>query len=411
MTPMTSLFVLAILMVMIAAGSQAFAQQASFAEFDRRATEGERLNVVFFGGSLTWGANASDPQLTSYRARMADHLREKYPKAAFAFYDAAIGGTGSKLGMFRLERDVLSRKPDLVFLDFSANDDLTGTDVITLRSYEQLLREMIGRGTPVVQVFFGFKSNFGKNWNPEKLTRVIEHRKLAAAYNTGVGDSLPHIQEKLTSGQADINTLWPFDGAHPDDAGYALFAEAVRDGFSQAIADKRVCTVPAKPLYGEGFPKRTRLRLSEQKLPAGWKVKKPFRTSLYFDGMPSRWMDDVAYCDSKDRDGVEPLVVEFQGSFVALFGQADPHGLGFTVELDGKPLTFKPNAKTEPTPVWNFNTQRLTNAYESGRLFVFRQIADDLEDGPHTLKITPVWPAEGQPAGQLHIESICTAGR
>ncbi|MGB2998239.1 MAG: hypothetical protein WBC59_06340, partial [Phycisphaerae bacterium] len=31
----------------------------SFADFDRRAQQGERLNVVFFGASLTWGANAS----------------------------------------------------------------------------------------------------------------------------------------------------------------------------------------------------------------------------------------------------------------------------------------------------------------------------------------------------------------
>ena len=94
------------------------------------------MSVVFFGGSLTWGANASDPQRTSYRALMGDYLRAKYPKTPFVFHDAAIGGTGSKLGMFRLERDVLSRKPDLVFLDFSANDDQVGTDIQTLASYE-----------------------------------------------------------------------------------------------------------------------------------------------------------------------------------------------------------------------------------------------------------------------------------
>src|SRR5689334_1200465 len=100
----------------------------SFGEFDRRATEGQALTVVFFGGSLTWGANASDPQRTSYRALMGQYLKDKYPKAHINCVDAAIGGTGSKLGMFRLERDVLSYKPDLVFLDFTANDDLAGSD-------------------------------------------------------------------------------------------------------------------------------------------------------------------------------------------------------------------------------------------------------------------------------------------
>jgi len=48
-------------------------RQASFAELDRRARAGERLSVVFYGASLTWGANATDPPLTSYRGQVAEH--------------------------------------------------------------------------------------------------------------------------------------------------------------------------------------------------------------------------------------------------------------------------------------------------------------------------------------------------
>src|SRR5688572_5121433 len=96
----------------------------SFADFNKRAKAGERLNVVFFGASLTWGANASDPNNTSYRAQLARRMEELYPEARFKFFDSAIGGTGSQLGVFRFDRDVLRHKPDLVFLDFSANDDI-----------------------------------------------------------------------------------------------------------------------------------------------------------------------------------------------------------------------------------------------------------------------------------------------
>src|SRR5262249_6549231 len=103
-------------------GSPVLGVEPSFSAFDIRARAGERLNVVFFGASLTWGANASDPQLTSFRGLMAERLEQAYPQARFKFWDAAIGGTGSQLGIFRLERDVLRRQPDLVFLDFSAND-------------------------------------------------------------------------------------------------------------------------------------------------------------------------------------------------------------------------------------------------------------------------------------------------
>ena len=69
-------------------------RRPDFAEFDRRAKAGERLTVVFFGASLTWGANATDPLLTSYRAVMANRLEQKYPAAHFTFRDGAIGGTG-----------------------------------------------------------------------------------------------------------------------------------------------------------------------------------------------------------------------------------------------------------------------------------------------------------------------------
>src|ERR1051325_5927999 len=112
----------------------------SFKSFDERAKAGEKLNVVFFGASLTWGANASDPQQTSYRALIGKRLEETYPQAHFKFWDAAIGGTNSQLGVFRFERDVLSHKPDLVFIDFSANDDINSADEETLSSYESLVR-------------------------------------------------------------------------------------------------------------------------------------------------------------------------------------------------------------------------------------------------------------------------------
>jgi len=53
------------------------ARTTSFESFDQRARAGQRLNVVFFGASLTWGANASDPLKTSYRANVANMLEAK----------------------------------------------------------------------------------------------------------------------------------------------------------------------------------------------------------------------------------------------------------------------------------------------------------------------------------------------
>ena len=85
----------------------------SVADIMEKARKGETLSVVFFGGSLTWGANSSNPNVTSWRGRTMQMLQKRYPQAHWTFTDAAIGGTGSTLGIFRLERDVFRRNPAL----------------------------------------------------------------------------------------------------------------------------------------------------------------------------------------------------------------------------------------------------------------------------------------------------------
>ena len=380
---------------------------ASFAEFDRRARAGgERLNVVFFGGSLTWGANASDPQRTSYRGRMGEYLRGKYPKAPLVFHDAAIGGTGSKLGIFRLERDVLGRKPDLVFLDFTVNDGQDANDLPTLGTYECLLREMIGRGIPVVQVMLPFMWNYMPRLNPKAFPRYLDHLKLSAAYHTGVADAFAYVQTQLDAKKATLKDMWPVDGVHPCDRGYEVFFEAARIGYEKALADQLVCALPAKPVFGKLIATRRRIRLVDGALPAGWKRQLTYRTSMWFDGLSSRWMDDVAVCDAKDKASVQPIRMEFDGTLLGIFGEADENGLDIQVLVDGQVVKYQANPKAAPRDTWPFSTK----PFGQGRLFIWRVIAADLPPGRHTVEIRPVFGPEGT-KGQLRIESICVAGR
>ncbi len=270
------------------------AAEPSFADFDRRARAGDALSVVFFGASLTWGANASDPQLTSYRGRFADRLRAEYPLARFRFWDAAIGGTGSQLGVFRLDRDVLRRRPDLVLLDFSANDDIHNDDRETLSSYEALVRRIVLEAhAPVVQVIFPFRWDVASG-TIAAMKRRTAHRAIAAAYGTAVGDAIELGRERVAVGTVTVDELWPVDGVHPGDAGYALFADAAWAAFDGAVKKKQVCRAPEKTLYDETYLTSSRTRLSSLRpLPSGWQVGTPRLVSAYFDMLMSRWLDDV----------------------------------------------------------------------------------------------------------------------
>ena len=53
-SPFKASFVMAGVLILSSIAHCSLAGVASFADFDRRARGGEPLNVVFFGGSLTW---------------------------------------------------------------------------------------------------------------------------------------------------------------------------------------------------------------------------------------------------------------------------------------------------------------------------------------------------------------------
>lgn len=394
----------------MARNCSAAAPVASFAEFDRKAREGDPLSVVFFGGSLTYGANASDPLTTSWRGLMMDYLHTKYPRTSFTFHDAAIGGTGSKLGMFRFERDVMSKHPDLVFYDFTVNDDANGSDPQPLASYESLLRKMISQGIPVEQEFFTFK--FYKAPAALTMPRYLAHKKLAETYHTATADALAYICNGILAGKLDPNVIWPGnggrDGAHPYDEGYRIFFEQVRDGLEAAIADGRVCSVPDKPVFEDMYENVTRDILVNSPLPTGWRRQLTYRTALWFDGLPSRWMGDVAACGGKDHPSADPLKVDFTGTYLALFGEMAGNGLSFKAKVDGTPLLYF-HGKDKPTDVWPDNISRAAPGWKDAHLFSWIELSDKLPPGKHTLEIEPVFdPAN--PEGELHIESVCSAG-
>ena len=366
-----------------------------FARFDRIAHEGATLNVVFLGGSLTWGARATDPQLTSYRALVGNRLRAFYPKSQFWFWDAAIGGTGSQLAAFRLERDVLSRKPDLVFLDFTINDG--PFDPVTedkLASYESLVRRiLLESGAPVVQVMFAVKQDMKVGGLPRFLDPF--HRKISEAYGTGLGDAVAWMRGKVEAGEADPDAMWPYhpDVTHPGDKGYALYAETAWNAFQDSIRRCRVAHVPEKMLHPDTYMTWRRERLSQAgPLPKGWKVALPTPLGVAFDFYMSRWLYDVTVAEP----GAAPYVIPFRGKVALLFGEATPKSGKFLVRIDGQPAV-RPGM---PDGVY-------TGLSAGGPMFLLRVLADDLDPSrEHILEIIP----QLEHDGELRIESLCSAG-
>lgn len=390
----------------------AVAAEGGFTAFDRRAQAGERLNVVFFGASLTWGANASDQALASYRAVVGERLAERYPAAHVRCWDAAIGGTGSLLGAFRLERDVLSRKPDLVFLDFTANDGIYTDEAESLSSYESILRRLAVAGIPVVQVAFPFRWDIDRAKLPT-MKRRIAHRALATAYGNGWGDAVEWIVEGVEKKAYGITDLWVTDGAHPHDLGYREFAAAAWNGYEAAVRDGAAPRVPAERLHPDTYAHLLRFRLDTlPELPAGWRRARPLQTAINHDWLMSRWLDGLVVVRNRelgpDRKPlpqpvpVAPLRLLIQASSIFLFGEASAGSGRFRVRIDGTVVAGRPN-QAKDTDYFDANRWKTGNGH-----LVF-EIARDLDAGKvHLVEIEPLFPEDQDQ--ELRIESLCVAG-
>lgn len=380
----------------------------SLTDFHRRAERGERLDVVFLGGSLTWGANASDPQRTSWRGLMMDYLTERYSRSSFRFTDAAIGGTGSNLALFRIDRDVLPRRPDLVFLDFTVNDNAKGRDVETLAAYERILRDLLTARSAVLPVLLCFRDHVTDADAPIP-SRHESHLRLAGAYRLPAADVLAALRTSIARNIDSPSILWGYahDNSHPDDPGYAAMFHAIRTAYEAAITSDTTPTVPADTVFPDLYSFRQRQILTSMpKLPVGWIRDKTRRTAMWFDGLSSRWMDDVAVARKEGDSLPWPLEMTFRGSMVGILGERDPLSVPFRVWIDGKLVTARPSGD-EP---WRIDTTRMGKpASGAGSLVSWTLLARDLPDGTHTLKIEPDF--SNAPAGsELRIESICSAG-
>lgn len=88
------------------------------------------INIVFHGHSVPSGyfTGGRVHTLAAYPHLFLKFLKEKYPKAVINSIITAIGGEQSEQGAKRFESDVLSLKPDLIFIDYALNDRNIGIE-------------------------------------------------------------------------------------------------------------------------------------------------------------------------------------------------------------------------------------------------------------------------------------------
>ena len=372
----------------------------SVAGFCERAERREPLTVAFFGGSLTWGANATDPNVTSWRGRICERLRTTFPNTPFRFIDAAIGGTGSELGVFRLERDILKHKPDLVFHEWSVNDGFAHSNDNASCSYEGVIRRVLAEAPGCVPVPVILPDRKTMTTEPEaNLRRRAEHLVIAERYNLNAVDVLGTLRKAYESGKDETDLLWPAeigDNTHPHDYGYGVYADVIWDAVF-AHPSGRVPKLMPEPLFPPKYAHVCRQRLNMLgHLPNGWAKGYNAMRAGTFDFLCSRRQDGIVRATNKGGKTPSTFKFHFRGEVLLIYGESTVKSGKCEVWVDGK------RAATRDCS--DFGTFFAPSAY------LLWPIASNLDpDKIHELEIRPIL-KDGE-VQEVNIESVCVAGR
>lgn len=77
-----------------------------------------------------------------YAAKLVQRLNALYPAGNVSLLNAGVSGDGAAGGLARVERDVLSRRPDLVIVNFALNDSMHPNPDENIPAYARNMKEI-----------------------------------------------------------------------------------------------------------------------------------------------------------------------------------------------------------------------------------------------------------------------------
>jgi acyl-CoA thioesterase I len=200
------------------------------------------INIVFHGHSVPSGYHLTPAvkPFESYPHLFRKRIAERYPFAVINVITTGIGGENSIAGAARFRSDVLSRKPDLIFIDYALNDRPQA-----LATVEAAWRSMVdaaqAANVPVMLLTPTGANNANLADPADPLTqRAALIRTIATSEGVLLGDVSADWLAALTAGTAQSTLL--SQGNHPNLAGHQIAANRIFTAFSAATATQ---TIPA----------------------------------------------------------------------------------------------------------------------------------------------------------------------
>ncbi|NLS97693.1 MAG: SGNH/GDSL hydrolase family protein [Planctomycetaceae bacterium] len=295
---------------------------------------GGDVKVAYFGGSITAAAG--------WRVQTLEWFRQAYPNANVSEINAAIGGTGSDLGVFRLGHDVLSHEPDLVFVEFAVNDGGASPERIW-QAMEGIVQQ-IWTADPHTDIcyVYTFRTGYENDLNQGLCPRAASAMEMLAQHygipsvNVAMPVCAMQREGKLIfkSDEPTPEGVLRFssDGVHPLTEGHQLYTDLI----AQAVTEMRKTSKPtdhrpklATIFVEDNWQAAKMVPITEKMLSGDWKRLPdgdPLARSfggrmgpLWYSGTPG-----------------SRITFKFRGSLAKLYDLLGPDGGQVVVTVDGK---------------------------------------------------------------------------
>ncbi len=328
-----------------------------------RAHAGHPLRVAAIGGSITQAGNGW----------IGPWLQARFPRAVVTMHNAGMSATGSLMGLFRLERDVISAQPDLVLIEFAVNDGHE-VDEDAIRYTESIVVRLKRLPRPPAIIFIEAAVQGGSN--PRR------HQAIATRYGLLDVDLYPAVEQRLTEAKQDWNALFS-DAVHPTDAGHAFYTQAITGRVAPYVELAKTVHSSAPARFPKPLSRKPLLRdgrlvpLDPQN---GWRIETalPFWWNKFFNGVISA-----------SEPGTR-LVLTARGTMIGLFYALDPKFGPFYVSLDGGPA-------------------RLVDCSLRGG-YDYTLLGQDLTPGEHVVTLVVAKPIGKPTGGPVKLGYLMTAG-
>ena len=298
--------------------------------------------------------------------------------------NAAIGGTGSDLGVYRLQHDVLDHQPDLLFVEFAVNDFGAAPERIH-RAMEGIVRQT-WRAQPATDICYVYTistpmlKDLREGKFPRSATAMEEVADHYGIPSTHMGLEVVRLEQagkllfaapkpKTDEERAAVadKVLFSPDGVHPyEDSGHRLYLEAVARSMAKILpvgaAGPHLCPAPLDP---QNWEAAKMVPLSRTTRSAGWQKLDPAT-----DGMAKRFANRFPELWLATQPG-ESIAFRFRGTACSIYDILGPNCGQVTISLDDRP----------PTTVARFDS------YCTYHRIAKMTVGDGLPDAVHTVSL------------------------